>query len=53
MEEKPAAKGRDGAQYVRTQKGHSAIVGWLILGPLTLFILPIYWTASPNHYWHA
>lgn len=38
--------------YVRQQKGHSAIIGWLILGPFTMFILPIYWTISPNHYWH-
>ena len=40
-------------KYVRQQKGHSAIIGWLIIGPLTCFILPIYWTCSPNHYWHA
>lgn len=41
------------ANYTRQQKGHSAIIGWVILGPLTCFILPIYWTVSPNHYWHA
>jgi hypothetical protein len=46
-------KGEDKAVYVRQQQGHSAIIGWLILGPLTLFILPIYWTVSKNHYWHA
>lgn len=40
-------------KYVRQQKGHSAIIGWLIIGPLTMFIVPIYWTVSKNHYWHA
>lgn len=44
---------KDGTQYVRQQKGHSAIIGWLFIGPITMFILPIYWTVSPNHYWHA
>lgn len=44
--------GHDGAQYVRQQKGHSAIIGWLIIGPFTAFIVPIYWTISKNHYWH-
>lgn len=44
---------RDKAQYVRQQKGHSAILHWIFLGPLTLWILPIYYTVSPNHYWHA
>ena len=40
------------ATYIREQKGHSAIIGWCFLGPLTLFVLPIYWTVSKNHYWH-
>lgn len=44
--------GKDGANYVRQQKGHSAIIGWCIIGPLTGFIVPIYWTISKNHYWH-
>lgn len=43
---------RDGAQYVRQQKGHSWLIGWLLIGPLTMFIVPIYWSVSPNHYWH-
>lgn len=43
---------RDGAGYVRQQKGHSWILGWLLVGPLTCFIVPIYWSVSPNHYWH-
>lgn len=50
MSEQQRAK--DGATYVRAQKGHSAIIGWLIIGPLTCFIVPIYWTVSKNHYWH-
>lgn len=44
---------QDKAQYVRQQKGHSAILHWIFLGPFTLWILPIYYTVSPNHYWHA
>ena len=43
---------RDRAQYVRQQKGHSWLVGWVLIGPLTCFIVPLYWTFSPNHYWH-
>jgi len=38
--------------YVRKQKGHSALLGWTLIGACTLWILPIYWTVSPNHYWH-
>ena len=45
-------QGKDGAHYTRQQRGHSAIIGWFIIGPLTAFILPIYWTVSKNHYWH-
>lgn len=53
MAENPQTlNGRDGANYTRVQKGHSAIIGWLIIGPLTGFIVPIYWTISKNHYWH-
>lgn len=44
---------RDKAQYVRQQKGHSLILHWFVLGVFTLWILPIYYTVSPNHYWHA
>lgn len=45
-------KGRDGAQYVRQQKGHSFILHWVVLGIFTCFIVPIYYSVSPNHYWH-
>lgn len=43
---------RDKAQYVRQQKGHSFIVHWFILGIFTCFIVPVYYSVSPNHYWH-
>jgi len=39
-------------RYVRQQKGHSAFKHWVLLGAFTAFILPIYYTVSPNHYWH-
>lgn len=38
-------------QYVRNQKGHSVIMTFLF-GWTTLYILPIYWLVSPNHYYH-
>lgn len=38
--------------YVRQQKGHSLILH-LTLGALVLWIPAIYYTISPNHYWHA
>lgn len=44
---------RDRAQYVRQQKGHSLILNLLLIGPLTLWITTIYYSVSPNHYWHA
>lgn len=44
---------RDRAQYVRQQKGHSLFLWLFILGPVTLWIPTIYYSASPNHYWHA
>lgn len=43
---------RDRAQYVRQQKGHSFLLHWLVLGIFTVFIVPIYYSVSPNHYWH-
>lgn len=43
---------RDRAQYVRQQKGHSFILHWFVLGIFTVFIVPIYYSVSPNHYWH-
>ena len=49
----PAVKqSRDRAQYVRQQKGHSFILHWCILGVFSVFIVPIYYSVSPNHYWH-
>lgn len=43
---------RDGAQYIRQQKGHSWLLHWVVLGIFSLFIVPIYYSVSPNHYWH-
>lgn len=43
---------RDRAQYVRQQKGHSWLLHWVVLGIFTCFIVPIYYSVSPNHYWH-
>jgi len=43
---------RDKAQYVRQQRGHSWILHWCVLGIFTLWIVPIYYSFSPNHYWH-
>jgi|GEM_PF-4337284 len=39
--------------YTRPQQGHSLILNLLLIGPLTLWITTIYWSVSPNHYWHA
>ncbi len=40
--------------YVRQQKGHSLTL-WIILSLFFLFpvIWVIYFSTSPNHYWHA
>jgi hypothetical protein len=43
---------RDKAQYVRQQQGHS-LIKHLFLGVFVLWIPAIYYTFSPNHYWHA
>jgi hypothetical protein len=43
---------RDRAQYVRQQKGHSLTMH-LLFGWIVLYIPTIYYSASPNHYWHA
>lgn len=43
---------RDRSQYVRQQKGHSLILH-LLFGGFVLWIPAIYFTTSPNHYWHA
>lgn len=50
--EVPVRQSRDRAQYVRQQKGHSWVVWWLLLGPITLWIPAVYYSFSPNHYWH-
>lgn len=43
---------QDGAQYVRQQKGHS-ILFWLLMSCTGIGIaFLIYYTVSPNHYWH-
>lgn len=44
---------KDNTVYTRQQKGHSLILNLLLIGPLTLFITTIYYSVSPNHYWHA
>lgn len=46
--------GARGPQFVynREQKGHSLILH-LLLGGFVLWIPAIYFTVSPNHYWHA
>jgi len=28
------------------------VLHWLVLGIFTCFIVPIYYSVSPNHYWH-
>lgn len=38
--------------YTRQQKGHSLTLH-LLLGGVVLWIPAIYFTVSPNHYWHA
>lgn len=43
---------RDGANYVRQQKGHSLLLHLFLIGPVTLFIPTIYYAASPNHFFH-
>lgn len=48
----PVRQSRDKAQYVRQQKGHSFLLHWVLLGIFTCFIVPLYYTFSPNHYWH-
>lgn len=43
---------KDGAKYTRVQKGHS-IVLWVLFGGIVLWIPAIYYTVSPNHFWHT
>lgn len=51
MDKESNLKGKDGAQYIRTQKGHSALLA-LLFGWTTAYILPIYWLVSKDHYYH-
>lgn len=37
--------------YMRTQRGHSLVLH-LLFGALVMWIPALYYTASPNHYWH-
>lgn len=41
-----------GVSYVRGQHGHSLIL-WILFGGILLWIPAIYYSVSPNHYWHA
>ena len=43
---------RDGANYVRQQKGHS-LIKHILLGCFICWVNVIYISISPNHYWHA
>lgn len=47
----PVKRARDRSQYVREQKGHS-LTKHLLLGVFVLWIPAIYFSFSPNHYWH-
>jgi len=47
----PVVKQDTQTEYVRNQKGHSALAA-IFFGWITLYILPIYWLISPNHYYH-
>jgi hypothetical protein len=52
FEHKPVKQSADRAQYVRQQKGHSLTLH-LILGVVVLWANVVYYSVSPNHYWHA
>lgn len=49
---RPVKQSKDRAQYVRQQRGHS-LTKHLLLGVFVLWIPAIYFSFSPNHYWHA
>ena len=51
MAQKKTVKQKGNIQYTREQKGHSILLA-IFFGWVTLYILPIYWTISKNHYWH-
>lgn len=42
---------QDNSQYVRQQQGHSLTLH-LLIGWVVLWVPAIYYTVSPNHYWH-
>jgi len=43
---------RDNTVYTRQQKGHS-LMAFLLIDWITLYMRTIYYSVSPNHYWHA
>lgn len=51
-EEPTKLQGKDGAQYIRLQQGHSLTLHILLccVG-IGFFTIPFY-TISKNHYWH-
>jgi hypothetical protein len=53
MSQSVPRQGRDGAVYVRQQKGVSFTKWVLILGIFTLWIPAIYFAVSPNYFWKA
>lgn len=51
--QQPVQQAASGAQYVRTQTGHSLTKHLLLmLVGIGLFTVP-YYSMSPNHYWRA
>ena len=48
-----AKESKNGTLYTRQQKGHSLVLNLLLIGPMTLFVTTVYYSVSPNHYWHA
>lgn len=40
------------SNYTRVQKGHSLTLH-ILFGAIVLYIPLVYFTISPNHYWHA
>lgn len=45
-------QGRDKAQYVRQQKGHSLTLHILLIFTGIGFFTVPYYSISKNHYWH-
>jgi hypothetical protein len=48
----PQKQAKDRAVYTRQQKGHSLTL-FILVDWITLYIRTIYYSVSPNHYWHA